>query len=61
MCDDMANKSIGRLDEDRLYLDDDELDAIRVLLVSILIRDTRLDKEEIYAYIFGEGKKILWH
>jgi hypothetical protein len=57
----MANKSAGRLDEDRLHLDEDELDAIRALLVSILMKDTRFDKEEIYAYIFGEGKKILWH
>jgi hypothetical protein len=58
---DMANKSSERLDEDRLYLDDEELDAIRALLVSILMKDTRLDKEEIYVYVFGEGKKILWH
>ena len=57
----MANKSVRQSIEERLHLEDDELDAIRSLLVSILMKDTRLDREEIYAYIFGEGKRILWH
>ncbi len=57
----MANKTVRQSTEERFRLEDDELDAIRALLVSILMKDTRLDREEIYAYIFGEGKRILWH
>ncbi len=57
----MANRSVRQSTEEQFHLEDDELDAIRVLLVSILMKDTRLDREEIYAYIFGEGKRILWH
>jgi len=59
----MANRFIRQSDEKgaSLYLDDEELDAIRSLLIHILMKNTRLEKEEIYTYIFGEGKRILWH
>ncbi|HXX80272.1 MAG TPA: hypothetical protein VEI46_01895 [Thermodesulfovibrionales bacterium] len=59
----MANRFIKQSEEkdESLYLDEEELDAIRSLLIYILMKNTRLDKEEIYTYIFGEGKKILWH
>ncbi|HUO77926.1 MAG TPA: hypothetical protein VMU21_10160 [Thermodesulfovibrionales bacterium] len=59
----MANRFIKQSEEKdgSLYLDDEELDAIRSLLICILMKNTRLDKDEIYTYIFGEGKTILWH
>ena len=59
----MANRFIKQSEEkdESLYLDDEELDAIRSLLISILMKNTRLDMDEIYTYIFGEGKRILWH
>lgn len=57
----MANRFAKQTHEEPLFLDDEELDAIRALLVSILMKDTQLDKEEIYAYTFGSGRKILWH
>lgn len=59
----MANRFIKQSDErnESLYLDDEELDAIRSLLIYILMKNTHLEKEEIYTYIFGEGKRILWH
>jgi hypothetical protein len=58
----MANRFIKQSGEqDALYLDDEELDAIRSLLIYILMKNTHLEKEEIYTYIFGEGKRILWH
>ena len=59
----MANRFIKQSDEksEPLYLDDEELDAIRSLLVYILMKNTHLEKEEVYTYIFGEGKRILWH
>ncbi len=57
----MANRFERQTQEEQLYLDDEELDSIRALLVSILIKDTQLDKEDIYTYTFGGGRKILWH
>ena len=59
----MAKRFIKQSEEkgESLFLDDEELDAIRSLLIYILMKDTHLEKEEIYTYIFGEGKRILWH
>ena len=58
----MANRFIKQTEEeDAPYLDDEELDAIRSLLIYILMKNTHLEKEEIYTYIFGEGKRILWN
>ena len=58
----MANRFIKQTEEeDAPYLDDEELDAIRSLLIYILMKNTHLEKEEIYTYIFGEGRRILWH
>ncbi len=57
----MANRFARQTHEEQLYLDDEELDSIRALLVSILMKDTQLDKEDIYTYTFGGGRKILWH
>ncbi|HWR59290.1 MAG TPA: hypothetical protein VN328_10415 [Thermodesulfovibrionales bacterium] len=57
----MANRFVRQSQEDPLYLEEDELDAIRALLVTILMKDTNLDKEEIFTYIFGSGRKILWN
>ena len=59
----MANRFIKQ-SEDRdaaLSLKDEELDAVRSLLIYILMKNTHLDTEDIYTYIFGEGKRILWH
>ncbi len=42
-------------------IDDAELDTIKVLLAYILMKDTELELEEIYAFIFGTGKQIVWH
>jgi hypothetical protein len=58
---DMANRFVRGSHEGPLFLDEDELDAIKALLASILMKDTHLDKEDIYTYIFGDGKRILWH
>lgn len=57
----MANRFSKQMSDEVLYLDNDELDAIRALLAYILMKNTSMEKDDIYAYIFGEGKKILWH
>lgn len=43
------------------YIDDTELDTIRALLTYILMKDTHLDTEEIYAFVFGKGRRIIWN
>lgn len=43
------------------YIDETELDTIRALLAYILMKDTELDTEDIYAFIFGKGRQIIWN
>ena len=43
------------------YIDDTELDTIKALLAYILMKDTELETEEIYAFIFGRGRQITWN
>lgn len=57
----MANRFLRQSQDELSYLDEDEVDAIKALLVYVLIKNTPLDREEIYSYIFGDGKKILWN
>lgn len=40
---------------------EDDMDAIKVFLVYLLMKSTDLDVEDIYTYIFGDGKRILWN
>lgn len=42
------------------YADEAELDAIKALLSYILMKETELDTEDIYAFTFGKGRQILW-
>ena len=56
----MAHRFVNQSQNGKLHLDNEELDAIKTLLVSVLMKDTPLDRDEIYSYIFGEGKKIIW-
>lgn len=42
-------------------IDEDALDILKALLVYILMRDSALEKDEIYAMVFCRGKKIIWH
>lgn len=42
------------------YIDEAELDTIRALLSYVLMKETELDTEEIYAFTFGRGRQITW-
>jgi hypothetical protein len=42
-------------------VDEIELDILRALLVYILIRDSSYEKEDIFSFIFGNGRRILWN
>jgi hypothetical protein len=57
----MAKRFLNESVNDLLYLDEDELDTVKAFLAYTLMKNTPLDKEDIYTYIFGEGKKILWN
>jgi hypothetical protein len=43
------------------YLDEEELDSIRAMLVYILMKDTDMEKNMIYDLVFNEGNTIIWH
>lgn len=57
----MANRYLRQSLDALRHLDEEELDAVRALLVQILMKNTSLEREEIYSDIFGEGKRIFWH
>ncbi len=42
-------------------LDEIELDILKSLLVYILIRDSAYEKEDIFSFIFGNGRRIVWN
>jgi hypothetical protein len=42
-------------------VDDVELDILKALLVYILIRDSSYEKDDIFSFVFGSGKRILWN
>lgn len=42
-------------------VDEIELDILKALLVYILIRDSAYEKEDIFSFIFGGGRMILWN
>lgn len=57
----MANKLIAEASDKLLHMDEEELEAIRSLLVITLMKNTSLDVEAIYSFIYCDGKKILWN
>jgi len=40
---------------------DEELDKLRVFLTYVISKDSYVDGEDVYAVLFGNGKRILWH
>lgn len=42
------------------YLEGEELDRVREVLVYILMKDTLMGAEEIYSLVFNEGDAIHW-
>jgi hypothetical protein len=43
------------------HMNDMEIDTIRALLAYILLKDTDLETEEVYAFTFGGGRQITWN
>ena len=42
-------------------MDEDELDILKSLLVYILMKKSSFENEDIYSFIFGGGRKIVWN
>jgi hypothetical protein len=59
----MAKRFISKSEEEREGMSslEEELDIIRSFLVYTLMVKASLDGEDIYSYIYGNGKKILWN
>lgn len=41
-------------------MDEIELDVLKSLLVFILMRKSGMEKEDIYSFVFGGGRRIIW-
>ncbi len=41
-------------------MDEIELDILKSLLVYILMRKSGMEKEDIYSFVFGGGRRIIW-
>jgi hypothetical protein len=42
-------------------LSDEEADAIRSILVFLIMKKAELDAEDAYAIVFGNGRRLIWH
>jgi hypothetical protein len=42
-------------------LDEAEVDTIRALLAYLLMRDSELEVDDVYAFVFGRGRQITWN
>jgi hypothetical protein len=57
----MATRFVKEPRREFVYLEEEEIDEVKALLVYILMKESLLDSEDIYSSIFGGGKRITWH
>lgn len=43
------------------HLDEAEFDGIRSVVAFSLLRDTNIDVEDVYAFVFGKGRHLNWN
>jgi len=55
-----VNDELRVLEKTRL-IGDEDLDTIRSVLVYLFMKKSGLETEEIYALVYGNGKKVVWH
>ncbi len=55
-----VNEELRVLEKSRL-IGDEEADSLRSLLVYVFAKNTDLETEDIYALVYGEGRRVLWH
>jgi hypothetical protein len=42
-------------------IDEEEADMVRSVIVYIFMKKKDFDPEDLYALVFGKGKRIRWH
>lgn len=57
----MVNRVSRQSQGEMPHPDNEELGAIKTLLVAVIMKDASLDRDEIYSFISGDGKKIIWN
>ncbi|GBE02143.1 hypothetical protein BMS3Bbin06_01664 [bacterium BMS3Bbin06] len=55
-----VNDELKMLEKSDL-IGEEEADAVRSVLIYLFAEKTDIELEEIYALVFGRGKKITWH
>jgi len=56
----MVNEELRELEKNKL-IDGEEADTIKSILFYLFLKDTDMELEEIYAVVFGDGKRLKWH
>ncbi len=49
-----------RLQDERL-IDEEEIDVIKALIASIVMKRLNIDSEIVLSHLFRQGKPITWH
>ncbi|RMG03941.1 MAG: hypothetical protein D6726_04435 [Nitrospirae bacterium] len=55
-----VNDELELLEKSKL-IGEEEADMVRSILVYLFARETDLELEDIYALVFGRGKRLVWH
>ena len=56
----MAELDLTYIEEFVEYLDFEEIDGLRAVLVAILMENTEFDADTIYSFVYNGGRKIIW-
>lgn len=55
-----VNDELEMLENSKL-IGEEEADMVRSILVYLFARESDLELEDIYALVFGRGKRLVWH
>lgn len=47
--------------QDERFIDEEEIDVIRALIASIVMKRLNIDSELVLSHLFRQGKPIIWH
>ncbi len=46
--------------EESEAISDEELDLLKAFITYIMVKDTHMEREDIYSIVFGKGRRITW-
>ncbi len=55
-----VNEELSNLEKSKV-IDEDEADTLRTVLLYLFMREGEMEIEDIYALVFGNGKRLIWH